>query len=147
MLWRRVLAVFVGVVSSFAITVVLSVVLGLLMLAYWTLCVLSLRGAARQMDFTHLTASVPFLLATLGLGGFALLIGGFLAGWVARSGQVMTGLTTGITSTVISIPFFFWYPAWYDAACIVATIAPAAMGGYLARLMASLRHTPPPATS
>jgi hypothetical protein len=147
--WRHVLGLFAGVVSGFFLTVALGIVWAVVMVLYYLSKGLSGYQAATQMDAAHLCASLPCLLATLGMGAFALLIGGLIAGWIARTGQVMTGLATGIVSTVISIPFFFWYPypAWYDVACVVVTIGPAAMGGYLARVLASLRRVPLTAVS
>ena len=143
MSWRHVLGVFVSVVSAFVLTLALSALLGLAALAYFTVTNLT----AQQMDFPHLSTSPPVLLASLGLGGFAMLVGGYIAGCIARTGQVVTGLITGIASTVLSIPFFFWYPPWYDAACIVATVGPAAMGGYWARVTASSQRASSRATS
>jgi hypothetical protein len=143
MSWRHVLAVFAGVFGSFVITLVLGMGLGLAMLAYSTAAGHSAGDAARQMDLAHMTASPAFLLVTLGLGLFAVLLGNFLACLIPPSGQVLTGLVSGIVSTVISIPLFFWYPLWYDLACLPATIGPAATGGYLALLVTRSRRARP----
>jgi len=147
--WWHVLGVLAGVVIGFVLTLVLGLVWAVGMVIYFTAKGLSAHQAATQLDFAHLTASMPCLLATLGMGAFALLVGGLIAGLIGGTGQVMTGLVTGIVSTVVSIPFCFLYPypAWYDVACVVVTIGPAAMGGYLARVLASLRRVPLPATS
>jgi len=145
MTWRHPLGVLAGMVSAFVITIALSVCMGLAALAYFTVTSLT----ARQMDFAHLSTSTPILLASLGLGAFALLLGGLFAGWIARSRQVLTGLATGVASIVFSIPFFFLYPypAWYNVAAVAATLVPAAAGGYLARVFANVHRLPRPAAS
>jgi len=100
------------------------------------------------MDFAHLSASVPFLLGTLGLGAFAALLSGCLAAWIGRTYVFLTGLATGIAACVLSIPFAFFgtYPLWYNVAGIVVTLVPAAAGGYLAQLLPGARRVPPPPT-
>ncbi len=140
---RHVLAVFAGSAISLILTLVFSVILGVVFIVYYTSTGMDVHAAAKQMDFAHLTQSVPLLLSTIGIGGFAMLVGGFIAGWIGRTAHVLTGLGTGILSTLVSIPFFFWYPLWYDLVCVVATIGPAAMGGYVARIFVGPRAAAP----
>jgi hypothetical protein len=147
MTWRHFLGVFAGVVCGFVLSLAFGMVMGIGMLIYYTSQGASVHQATKQLDFAHLSASLPFLIATLSAGAFALLLSGFLAGWIGRTHPVLTGLVTGIVSTVLSLPFCFLYtyPLWYNVAGVVVTIGPAAMGGYLARVLASLRRAPLPA--
>ena len=132
---RHVLAIAVGVVGGFVLSLIVGLVMGAAMVAYYATQGMPMQKIAIQLNFAHLVSSIPFLLASLGGGGFALLVAGFVAGWIARSHQLVTGLILGAVSVVISVPFYFWYPLWYNIVCIVFTIGPAAMGAYAAQVM------------
>ena len=147
--WRHVLGVLAGVVIVFVLTLVIGLIIGIVLAIFLTEQGASAHQAVGQMDMAHLSTSLPILLLSLGVGSFIVLLGGLLAGWIAGTGQVMTGLATGIVSTLLSFPLFFLhpYPLWYEVVAIVLTIGPAAMGGYVARILASLRRVPLPAAS
>ena len=149
MTWRHLLGVFVGSVFAVVFCLAIGMAMGIVMLIYYTSQGATMLQATKHMDSAHLAASMPFLLSSLGGGAFASLLSGCLGAWISRTYPVLTGLATGIAACVLSLPFSYFgtYPLWYNVAGVIVTLLPAAMGGYLARVLASLRPVPLPAAS
>jgi hypothetical protein len=149
MTWSHVLGVGVGSVFGLVFSLVLGMVMAIVILIYYMSMGAPLHQAVLQLNVAYLNGALFVLLSTLALGAFVMLLSGCLAAWLGRTYPVLIGLATGIATTVLSLPFcfFYTYPLWYNLAGVVVTIGPAAMGGYLARVLASLRRVPLPAAS
>jgi len=138
------LAICVGVVvdiaGSFAAGLVMGIILVIFHLAQGT----QLKDIASVMDQKHLSQSIPFNLASLGVGGFFSMVGGLVTGWMAKVSPTKNGLIMGIFSTLLSIFFWGYDPAWVNAAGCFFTIIPATVGGYLAFIFFGRRYPTSP---
>jgi hypothetical protein len=126
------LAIFIGVIVDIVGSFTSGLVLGIILIIYHVAQGTPLKDISSVMDQKHLSQSIPFLLSSLGLGGFFSLVGGFVAGWMAKVSPTKNGLIMGVISTLLSIFFWSFSPAWFNAAGCLFTIGPATAGGYLA---------------
>jgi hypothetical protein len=133
------IAILVGVVVEYLITIVATIVMVTLMIVYY---LPEKHVPANELHrFIHQTMhSLPALIASLVLGAIGPLIGGFVTGWMAKSSRIKNALFMGVISTIPGFFFMSEFPAWYDALSLLFTIGPAAVGGYFAQCLFGSRQ-------
>jgi hypothetical protein len=137
------LAIFTGLAVDIGCSLGCGMVLGILMVIYHLSQGVPAPKLLEVMDGKHLAGSVPFLVTTLGLGGFGSLLGGFVTGWLAKVSEMKNASITGILSILLSVFFWNMYPIWYNAAGCLFTVGPAIAGGFFSHVI--FGHRPPPA--
>ncbi len=96
--------------------------------------ILAVRGGAGAAQLeAGLESNVWILLSSL-VGGCAFtVLGGFVAGRMARQRQLLHGLLVGLASVVVFLLFVSQTPLWYSVAGMLVTPPAGAAGGFLAR--------------
>ena len=134
------LAIFAGSVVAMVGSLASGLVLGIILIIYHVSQGTPLKDMSSVMDQKHLSNSMPLLVCSLGLGGFFCLVGGFVTGWMAKVSPMKNGLLMGVLSTLLTVFFWSYYPAWFNVVGSVFTIGPAMAGGYLAQVFLSRRQ-------
>lgn len=120
-------AVVFGVLTDVGGTVVVG---GLIGLAVGI--VLATSGVSID-DVQGLQFSLWALAPAFVIGITFTILGGFVAGRVAKTRQVFHGGVTGVVSTLIGLPFSFSWPVAYAVLSFVCTPPAAMLGGHLSR--------------
>jgi hypothetical protein len=138
---RNILGVFVGVVTDIVVSMILGLLFGVLLGAY------ELAQGVHALDLVahpnKFVQQAPALLAEAGLGAFGSLVGGFVTGWIARTNRVVCGIIMGCGSVLVSLPFWYASPLWYNILGAFLTIGMATAGAFAAEAL--LGRTLPPA--
>jgi hypothetical protein len=87
-----------------------------------------IRVDATDADAQMALAGIPGLVISI---VFAIL-GGFVAGRVAKRSEVLHGGIVGALDILIGLPFCGSYPSWYNVAYIIGEFSFALLGGYIA---------------
>ncbi len=98
---------------------------------------LTAEGVAPD-DMEARTLSDPaYLVVTIVIGLALMLVGGYVAGRVARTREIEHGGMVGVVSVAIGFLFLFsdtgTYPNWYFPVSFGLTIPAGLLGGYIAR--------------
>jgi hypothetical protein len=126
------LAIIIGVVVDVAGSLVSGFAIGIFLVIFHVAQGMPIKDVSVALDQKHLNQSIPFDLASLGVGGFFSMVGGFVTGWMAKAGQIKNGMLMGVVSTLLSIFFWGYDPFWVNAAGCFFTLIPATAGGYMA---------------
>lgn len=123
----RIKAIVLGVLADIGVSLVVGIAYGIGL----TVC-LFIKGIRPEEIGAHLSGSV-ILIPSLLIGFGATLLGGFVAGRVAKQSEILHGAIVG----ALGIPLCFidvgGFPLWFTIVSCVG-LAPAGMaGGYLAR--------------
>lgn len=129
-------AIFVGTVVTILGALASGIVLGIFLMFTHPMQDMLAKGAPVTDIVVAMeklmTQSISMNLASLGLGGFFCLVGGFVTGWIAKTSVVKNALIMSIISGLLGLLFITFYSAWYEVVCWLFTIGPAMAGGYLA---------------
>jgi hypothetical protein len=119
------------------VDIVASLVIGLL-IALYAMCKFgALTGPSAQATLARVNASVPLRLAQLAVGLLCSLLGGYVAGWVAKHDEL---LNAGL-SAFLCVALGIWVilsgiasdPLWLQVLLLVASPGLAVVGGELRR--------------
>jgi hypothetical protein len=132
------LAIVVGVVVEYLVTTLVTIIMATLMIAYY-ICERHVPAKELHILMHHTLHSWSALMASLVLGAFGPVIGGFVTGWMAKISMPKNALIMGVISTIPCSLFMSEFPAWYDTLSLLFTIGPAVAGGYLAHVFLSSR--------
>lgn len=138
------LAILTGFVTDIGGSFVVGVLFGITLFIFHAAQGMPTREIVAQLDSKHLQQSMILMSASLGLGSFCSLLGGFVTGWMAKASQVKNGFVMGFFS--IAFGSFFWAsnPLWYDVVGAIFTLAATTFGAYVAPLILGVGPTPPP---
>lgn len=135
-------AIIVGALVDVIVSILLGVPFAIILIAYHTSQGMTMAAATEQIQKE--AHSVLMLLASIGLGGTGSLVGGFVAGWMARHHRVTNGAGAGILSVLLSVFAWSGYPLWFNLLGVVITVGLAASGAYLSHLIFGTQNPPAP---
>jgi ABC-type thiamin/hydroxymethylpyrimidine transport system permease subunit len=127
------LAIFVGWVVDIFGTLLFGFGMTIVLMIFFAAQGMPLKQITVQTNTAHLDQSLPILLASLGIGGFSTVVGGFVTGWMAKVSQLKNAVVMGLLSTLFGVVFWSFSPLWFNIVCTLITPAAAATGGYFAQ--------------
>ncbi|MFA5340032.1 MAG: hypothetical protein WC317_07810 [Candidatus Omnitrophota bacterium] len=121
-------ALVVGVLTDLGSSIVLGIILGVV-----AAIILIAQGVPPKEVAVRLQGQMLLIPSMIiGLGGT--LLGGFVAGRIAKDYEVFHGGIVGCISILLG--FFFWSscPLWYNLAGLIVTIPCGMLGGNIAKI-------------
>jgi hypothetical protein len=138
------LPIFVGFLVDIGGSFFVGVLFGFALFIFHAAQGMPTRDIVAQMDSKHIQQLLILMSASLGLGSFCSLLGGFVVGWMARVSQVKNGFVMGLFSTAFGSFFWASNPLWYNVICPVFTVGATMSGAYFAQVLFGKGPTPPP---
>jgi predicted membrane channel-forming protein YqfA (hemolysin III family) len=89
----------------------------------------------KQMEeaITALTKGNSFLIFNMIIGSLTTVLGGYIAGRVAKREIYLNSGVIGLVGIAFGIMFGDHYPTWYNLAAFITVVPLALAGGYLAK--------------
>ena len=137
-------AILVGFVSDFVASTIFGVVLSLFMAI-----VLAMKGykdAELEKSLISLLDGTTYRILSLIVGLGFTMMGGYVAGRIARSGEYFHSGAVGLLNVLFGLFFIGMYFTWYSVIAFLLVLPAAIIGGDMARKR-RLSETPPTPTS
>ena len=120
-------AVGLGVLTDVGGSLVLGLMFGVVMVV-----ALAVQGVPQNGVSVRLQEPI-FLIPGMIFGFGFTLLGGFVAGRIAKQKQVLHGAIVGAISLLFGLPFWTSIPMWYNLLALAGGIPLGMLGGYIAR--------------
>ncbi|MCX6908624.1 MAG: hypothetical protein NTY01_11345 [Verrucomicrobia bacterium] len=123
----RIKAIVLGVLADIGVSLVVGITYGIGL----TVCMF-IKGIRPEEIGTHLSGPM-ILIPSLLIGFGATLLGGFVAGRVAKHSEILHGAIVGALGIPLCFLDFGSFPLWFTVVSCVGLAPAGMMGGYLAR--------------
>ncbi|MDT8318038.1 MAG: hypothetical protein RQ824_08625 [bacterium] len=124
-------AIFIGFVSDFVASAVFGIAL-----SFFMAVVLAMKGykdAELEKSLITLLDGTTYRILSIIVGLGFTMMGGYLAGRIARSGEYFHSGAVGLLNVIFGLFFIGMYTTWYSVTAFLLVLPAAVIGGDMAR--------------
>ena len=137
-------AIFIGFVSDFAASTIFGIALSFFMAV--VLAIKGYKDAELETQLIGLLDGTTYRILSLIVGLGFTMMGGYLAGRIAKSGEYFHSGAVGLLNVFFGLFFIGMYFSWYSVIAFLLVFPAAIIGGDMARKK-RLSEAPPSPTS